>query len=132
MSKLSNPLGLTLSTYQEEQSSSTLYPPNTMTLLFTGDHINPLGDSYGVEIMNGRGATEYDLRFYDLTGDAPKRLKKLNGDYSFDNVYEDCEIGSVTVRFADDQVFTIDFGHDGNEPFTARLVSKSDCVAVTC
>ena len=85
--------------------------------------INKIDDQYGISILNRSGATEYDLRFYSYQGehgDEPMRLSSQRGEYQITEAYEDCEVGMVEFRLGHDS-YRINFGHDGDEPFTACL-----------
>ena len=84
------------------------------------EKINEFDTNYGVSIGNRSGATEYNLRFYyfHFDNDEAVRLNSKRGEYELVDVNEDCEVGSVEFCIGK-RFHRLDFGHDGDEPFTA-------------
>ena len=94
---------------------------NKSRSLYCGSAFNELNDGFVVSINPGRpGLSGYGLRFYVANGGTLKRLSKARKEYKVLDVYEDCEIGSVDVLLGGVH-YRFDFGHDGNEPFTASV-----------
>lgn len=85
------------------------------------------GGCYAISILNRSGFSEYNIRLYHILGGWSDgddihyhRLSKNKGDFKIISCYEDAEIGLVEFQIGN-SFYSVSFGHDGDEPFTACL-----------
>lgn len=97
------------------------------------EFLNEINEKFYVSFCNPSGATEYNMRFY-FSPYTPEdqepdfyRLSASKGEYKIISAYEDCEVGKVEFQIGH-SFYSIDFGHDGDEPFTAHFqeIAKPD------